>query len=84
MRRPLTRKGIDLNAASKKPSPETAGAAYNQLGQALAKQGDSKGSAAAYDNAAKAQPAQAGMYMFNEAATLLKRESERRGGGGGG
>ena len=64
-------KGIDLNAASKKPSPETAGAAYNQLGQALAKQGDAKGSAAAYDNAAKAQPAQAGMYMFNEAATLL-------------
>ena len=29
-------KGIDLNAAaSKKPSPETAGAAYNQLGQSL-------------------------------------------------
>ncbi len=64
-------KGIDLNAASKKPSAETAGAAYNQLGQSLAKQGDAKGSAAAYDNAAKAQPAQAGMYMFNEAATLL-------------
>ena len=64
-------KGIDLNAASKKPSPETAGAANNQMGQALAKLGDAKGSAAAYDNAAKAQPAQAGMYMFNEAATLL-------------
>ena len=64
-------KGIDLNAASKKPSPETAGAAYNQLGQSLAKTGDVKAAAAAYDNAAKAQPAQAGMYMFNEAATLL-------------
>ena len=64
-------KGIDLNAASKKPSPETAGAAYNQLGQALAKSGDPKGAAASYDNAAKAQPAQSGMYMFNEAATLL-------------
>ena len=68
-------KGIDLNAASKKPSPETAGAAYNQLGQALARQGDAKASAAAYDNAAKAQPAQAGMYMFNEAATLLNAGS---------
>jgi hypothetical protein len=64
-------KGIDLNAASKKPSPETAGAAYNQLGQSLAKSGDPKGASAAYDSAAKAQPAQAGMYMFNEAATLL-------------
>jgi tetratricopeptide (TPR) repeat protein len=64
-------KGIDLNAASKKPSPETAGAAYNQLGQALAKGGDPKAAAASYDNAAKAQPAQSGMYMFNEAATLL-------------
>lgn len=64
-------KGIDLNSTSKKPSPETAGAAYNQLGQALAKGGDVKAAAAAYANAAKAQPAQAGMYMFNEAATLL-------------
>lgn len=64
-------KGIDLNAASKKPSPETAGAAYNQLGQSLAKTGDVKAAATAYDNAAKAQPTQAGMYMFNEAATLL-------------
>ncbi len=64
-------KGVDLNAASKKPSPETAGAAYNQLGQALAKTGDVKAAAAAYDKAAAAQPAQAGMYMFNEAATLL-------------
>ena len=64
-------KGIDLNTASKKPSAETAGAAYNQLGQALAKSGDPKAASAAYDNAAKAQPTQSGMYMFNEAATLL-------------
>ncbi|SFS20921.1 Tetratricopeptide repeat-containing protein [Granulicella pectinivorans] len=64
-------KGIDLNAVAKKPSPETAGAAYNQLGQALAKSGDPKAASAAYDGAAKAQPAQSGMYMFNEAATLL-------------
>jgi len=35
-------KGIDLNAASKKPSPETAGTAYNQLGQAYAKLGDAQ------------------------------------------
>ncbi len=64
-------KGVDLNAASKKPNPETAGAAYNQLGQANAKMGDPKAAAAAYERAAKSVPAQAGMYMFNEAATLL-------------
>jgi tetratricopeptide (TPR) repeat protein len=64
------KKAIDLNAASKKPSPETAAAAYNQLGQAYGKSGHSKESADAYEMAAKAQPAQAGMYYFNEAATL--------------
>jgi hypothetical protein len=64
-------KGIDLNAASKKPNADVAGAAYNQLGQANAKMGDPKAAAAAYEMAAKAVPAQAGMYMFNEAATLL-------------
>ncbi len=64
------KKGIDLNAASKKPSPEIAGAAYNQLGQAYGKIGDAKNSSDAYEGAAKAQPTQAGMYYFNEAATL--------------
>jgi tetratricopeptide (TPR) repeat protein len=64
------KKAIDLNTASKKPNPSTAGAAYNQLGQAYAHAGDSKDASDAYDNAAKAEPAKAGMYFFNEAATL--------------
>jgi tetratricopeptide (TPR) repeat protein len=64
------KKGVDLNAASKKPSPEIAATAYNQLGQAYGKQGNAKDSADAYEQAAKAQPAQAAMYYFNEAATL--------------
>jgi tetratricopeptide (TPR) repeat protein len=64
------KKAIDLNAASKKPSPETAAAAENQLGTAYGKMGDAKNSADAYDTAAKALPANAGMYYFNEAATL--------------
>jgi tetratricopeptide (TPR) repeat protein len=64
------KKGVDLNAASKKPSPETAGTAYNQMGTAYGKMGDAKNASDAYDNAAKALPAQAGMYYFNEAATL--------------
>ncbi len=64
------KKGIDLNAASKKPSPEAAAAGYNQLGQAYGKMGNAKDSAEAYEMAAKAQPTSAGMYYFNEAATL--------------
>lgn len=64
------KKAADANAASKKPSPETAAAAYNQLGQALAKSGDVKGASDAYEQAAKALPANAGMYYYNEAATL--------------
>lgn len=64
------KKAVDLNSTSKKPSPETAAAAYNQMGQALARSGDVKGASDAYDNAAKTQPTNAGMYMFNEAATL--------------
>lgn len=64
------KKGIDANAASKKPNPETAAAAQNQMGQALAKSGDAKGASDAYDAAAKTDPTKAGMYLFNEAATL--------------
>jgi tetratricopeptide (TPR) repeat protein len=64
------KKGIDLNAASKKPSPEAAAAGYNQLGQAYGKMGNAKDSADAYEMAAKAQPTNAAMYYFNEAATL--------------
>ncbi len=64
------KKGVDLNAASKKPSPEVAAVAYNQLGQAYAKTGDTKSAADAYEQAAKAMPANAGMYYYNEAVTL--------------
>ena len=64
------KKGLDLNAASKKPNPEIAGAAYNQMGVAEARAGDVKDAGDAYDNAAKAMPANAGMYFFNEAVVL--------------
>jgi len=64
------KKAIDANAASKKPNVETTAAAYNQMGQALAKSGDGKGASDAYEQAAKAKPDNAGMYYYNEAATL--------------
>jgi tetratricopeptide (TPR) repeat protein len=64
------KKAIDLNTASKKPNPQTAAAAYNQLAQALSKGGNTQDAVVAYDDAAKADPPNAGMYYFNEAATF--------------
>ena len=64
------KKAVDLNAASKKPNPEVAAAAYNQMGRAYGMEGNAKDSADAYEMAAKTAPASAGMYYFNEAATL--------------
>ena len=70
-------KALSLNTAAAKPNVEIAATANNQLGQALGKlalngQPDKlKDAAAAYEAAAKADPTRAGMYYFNEAATLF-------------
>jgi len=64
-------KAIDLNAKAAKPNIEITAAANNQLGQALGRSGKPKEAAAAYENAAKADPTKAGTYYFNEAATLF-------------
>ena len=68
-------KAIDTNTASKKPNPSIAGGAYNNLGQALAKENKPKEANDAYEKAAQAEPAKAGMYFFNEAATLYNANS---------
>lgn len=61
------KKAADLDAASKKPNPEVQGAAYNSLGEALARGGKPVADVqAAYDSAAKANPQQAGTYYQNE------------------
>jgi tetratricopeptide (TPR) repeat protein len=66
------KKAIETNAASKKPSPEIEGAANNTLGEAYAAKNQIPDATAAYDAAAKAQPAQAGMFYSNEAIVLAK------------
>jgi tetratricopeptide (TPR) repeat protein len=66
------KKAIETNAASKKPSPEIEGAANNTLGEAYAGKNQIPDATAAYDSAAKAQPAQAGMFFSNEAIILAK------------
>jgi tetratricopeptide (TPR) repeat protein len=68
------KKAIDLNAASKKPVADVSGVGYSQLGQIYAKQGDAKNASDAYDAAAKALPANAGSYYYNEAVTLYKAQ----------
>jgi tetratricopeptide (TPR) repeat protein len=66
------KKALETNAASKKPSPEIEGAANNTLGEAYAGKNQIPDATAAYDAAAKAQPAQAGMFYSNEAIVLAK------------
>jgi hypothetical protein len=69
-------KAVSLNAALEKPNVEIAATADNQMGQALGKlalggEPDKlKDSKDAYEAAAKADPTKAGMFYFNEAATM--------------
>ncbi|HEY0262987.1 MAG TPA: tetratricopeptide repeat protein [Granulicella sp.] len=64
------KKAIELATAAKKPSPDTIAAANNQLGTVYGKMGDATNAGTAYDAAAKALPANAAMYYYNNAATL--------------
>jgi tetratricopeptide (TPR) repeat protein len=66
------KKAIELDTASKKPSPEIQGAANNALGEAYASSNKIPDATAAYDAAAKVQPADAGMFYSNEAIVLSK------------
>ncbi|HEY4011390.1 MAG TPA: carboxypeptidase regulatory-like domain-containing protein [Acidobacteriaceae bacterium] len=65
------KKGAELDAASKKPIPADQAAAWNGAGNVLAKEGKLQESTAAFDNAVKAQPQNAGMFYNNEAAVLF-------------
>jgi tetratricopeptide (TPR) repeat protein len=65
------KKGADLNAASKKPNPADQAAAWNGVGNTLSKEGKAADAAAAFENAVKAEPTNAGMFYGNEAAVLF-------------
>ena len=64
------KKAIDLDVASKKPNPEVQGAANNALGEAYAKTNKTPDATAAYEAAAKIEPANAAMYYGNETIIL--------------
>ena len=65
------KKALDVNSKNAKPKPEYTATADNQLGQVLGKEGKTKDAAAAFDEAAKADPTKAATYYYNEAATLF-------------
>ena len=65
-------KGIDINAASKKPTPADQSVAYNSIGNIDGKLGKVPEAKAAYDKAVAGDPTQAGMYYSNEAIVLYK------------
>jgi hypothetical protein len=63
-------KGIQLEQAAKKPNPDVEGAAGNALGEAYGSDNKIPESQAAYDAAAKANPAGSTMYFTNEAIVM--------------
>jgi tetratricopeptide (TPR) repeat protein len=65
------KKGVDLDAAGKKPNPAEESVGYNQMGNVLAKSGKVAEASAAFEGAVKIDPTKAGMYYNNEAAVLF-------------
>lgn len=61
------KKSLDLENAAKKPRGEVIGAAQAGLGEVYARGGKVDDANAAYDAAAKADPARAAVYLKNEA-----------------
>ena len=66
------KKVLDLEAASKKPNLQAQGAANEGLGEIAARQGKIDDANAAYDAAAKVNPAQGPVYLKNEAVIFFQ------------
>jgi tetratricopeptide (TPR) repeat protein len=66
------KKVLELEAASKKPNPQAQGAANAGLGEIYARTRKIPEANAAYDAAAKINPAQAGIYLKNEAVIFFQ------------
>jgi tetratricopeptide (TPR) repeat protein len=65
------KKAVALDTAETKPNISELATDDNQLGNALIALGKSDDAVAAFDGAAKTDPAKAGMYFKNEAAVLF-------------
>jgi tetratricopeptide (TPR) repeat protein len=67
------KKAIELEASSKKPSPEVQGLAQSGLGEAYARTGKVEDANQAFDAAAKANPARATFYLKNQAVIFFQQ-----------
>ena len=72
---PNCKKAVDLETASKKPNPEVQGLAHSVLGEAYARTGKVEDANAAFDAAAKANPAQATFYLKNQAVIFFQQNN---------
>jgi tetratricopeptide (TPR) repeat protein len=66
------KKALDLDTNSKKPNPDVEAADNNALGEVYANTSKIPDATAAYDAAAKLQPANAGMFYTNETIVLSR------------
>jgi tetratricopeptide (TPR) repeat protein len=66
------KKVLEVEAAAKKPDPQTQGAANSGLGELYARTGKVPEAQAAYDAAAKINPPQASFYLKNEAIIFFQ------------
>jgi len=66
------KKALDLDTNSKKPNPDVEAADDNALGEVYASSNKIPDATAAYDEAAKLQPSNAGMFYTNETIVLSR------------
>ncbi len=66
------KKALDVETASKKPTPEVQGLSQSGLGEAYARAGKVQEANDAYDQAAKANPASASLYLKNQAVIFFQ------------
>jgi tetratricopeptide (TPR) repeat protein len=66
------KKALDVEATSKKPTPEVQGLSQSGLGEAYARAGKVQEANDAYDAAAKANPASASLYLKNQAVIFFQ------------
>ena len=69
------KKVLEIEAASKKPSPSTQGAAQAGLGEVYARTGKVPEANAAFDEAAKVNPTQTGFYLKNEMVIFFQEQN---------
>ena len=66
------RKALDVNSASSNPDVQIEAGAENEIGEALASDGNIPEALEAYDAAAKENPARAGIFYENETIVMAR------------